>query len=150
MIVNWTKTNMKVIPAQEQAANDYTAPARFVTLAPGYNDVPNEKWAIARKFVQDQLIAGLLVEEWRKVPRPDEEKDFPVLWMECEDKRDTKSIMIPCEIKEIYKPRVIDGVVRNTFHVPSLKKWLVEDSRADVVKEMVSQIDKIERGEIVG
>lgn len=132
MIVNWTKSGMKVIPAHIPTALDPSANSRFCTLAPGYNDVPDELWHDARTFVTDDIASGKIVEEWVKAPRPEKPEDLPLIWCELEDGRESKSIRIPAKLLDIARPGVIKRVVEETSHPATLLKWREEESRQDV------------------
>jgi len=137
MIVNWTKDNLKVIPAHVPTKLDPSATSRFCTLGPGYNDVPDDLWVEARTFVTDDLAAGRIVEEWKKTPKPDKPEDYPPIWKEVEDGRENKSMYVPANLSDISRPGVIERVVRNTFVLPALQKWSVEENRSDVQKALV-------------
>ena len=150
MIVNWTKDNLKIIPAHIPTENEPSATTNFVTLPPGYSEVTDKEWAQARYFVQQELTEGLIIEEWTKAQRPDKEEDYPLIWCDMEDKRENKAMRIPATIRDIIRPMVIERVVKNTFHMPTLQKWSAEENRADVQSALVKQIDAVNKGEIVG
>jgi hypothetical protein len=150
MIVNWTKDNLKIIPAHIPTKEEPSATTNFVTLPPGYSEVRDVEWAQARYFVQQELTDGLIIEEWTKAPRPDKEEDLPLIWCDMEDKRENKAMRIPSTIRDIQRPAVIERVVKNTFHMPTLQKWSAEENRADVQTALQAQIKAVEKGEIVG
>ena len=150
MIVNWTKSNMKVIPAHIPTALDPSSNSRFCKLAPGYNDIPDDLWCDARTFVTDDIVNGKIVEEWVKAPRPEKPEDLPLIWCELEDGRESKSIRIPAKLLDIARPGVIKRVVEGTFHPATLTKWADEESRPDVQAALQKQIKAVDAGEIVG
>ena len=92
----------------------------------------------------------MIVEEWTKAQRPDKEEDYPLIWCDMEDKRENKGMRVPAAIRDIMRPQVIERVVKNTFHMPTLKKWSAEENRADVQSALVAQIEAVNKGEIVG
>lgn len=150
MIVNWTKDNIKIIPAHVPTESDPTTTSRFCSLAPGYNDIPDELWKDARTFIAAELADGRIVEEWAKAPKPEKAEDYPLIWQEMEDARESKSIKIPASVRDINRPAIIDKVIKKTFHLPTLKKWSVEENRPDVQKALVEQTNAVETGAIVG
>jgi hypothetical protein len=150
MIVNWTGDGMKMIPAHIPTATDPSANSRFCTLAPGYNDVPDELWAEARTFVRDELAKGSLIEEWTKTPKPEKPDDYPLIWCDTEDARETKVIRVPAGIRDVIRPMVIERIIKNTFVPATLKKWSEEENRPDVQAALVKQIDAVNSGQIVG
>ena len=150
MIVNWTKNCIKVIPAHIPTENEPSAVTKFVTLSPGYSEISDKEWFQARHFIQKELTDGVIVEEWTKAQRPDKEEDLPLIWCDMEDKRENKAMRIPSTIRDIQRPMIIERVVKNTFHMPTLQKWSAEENRADVQTALQAQIKAVEKGEIVG
>lgn len=151
MILNWTGDNMKIIPAHIPTELDPSATSRFCTLAPGYNDVPDELWVEARTFVSDEIAKGKIIEEWVKTPRPDADKKeaFPLIWLEMEDARENKSIRAPATIRDINRPVVIEKI-KKTYLLPTLEKWSKEETRPDVQAALVEQIKAVNSGQIAG
>lgn len=153
MIVNWLGDNLKIIPLLVMPKNkdEQVVPAStYCTLAPGYNDVKNEDWVIARQWLADDIKAGKIIEEWTKTPKPEKPEDFPLMYIEAEDARESKTMRVPAEFRDIQRPKVIESVVKNTFQVPVLKKWALEDPRPDVQAALMRQIDAVEKGQITG
>lgn len=146
MILNWTGSGMKVIPAYQKDASESV----FVTLSPGYMEIDDGMWMRARVHCNEELDGNRIIEEWTKMPRPEDKEKYPVFWLEPEDNRELRSIRVPCTIRDINKPAVITRVVMNTFHVPTLNKWATDDQRPDVVKAIVEQVKKVETGELIG
>jgi hypothetical protein len=141
---------MKVIPAHVPTPIDPSSNSRFCTLAPGYNDVPNELWAEARTFIRDDLAAGRALEEWVKVPKPDKPEEYPLIWMETDDARETKLIRGPATIRDINRPMVIERVINHTYLPATLKKWSEEENRPDVQSALMKQIEAVNSGQIAG
>lgn len=151
MIVNWTKDNLKVIPLMgiPNAGEQVIPASEYVTLAPGYNDVADDVWKIARTWVSSEIESGKIVEEWQKVPRPEKSNDMPFLYIESENGKETQSIRVPASLREITRPRVLD-VIKNTYVIPVLQKWSTEDTRPDVQSALLKQINAVEQGQITG
>lgn len=150
MIVNWTGNGMKIIPAHIPTPNAPSATTRFATLAPGYNDVPDELWVAARTYIKSEIAKGRAIEEWVKFAKPDKPEDYPLIWIETDDARETKMIRIPATIRDINRPTVIDKVIKNTFLPNVLRKWSEEENRADVQSALVKQIEAVNSGQIAG
>lgn len=151
MILNWTKDNLKVIPLLDvpKPGEPVVAASEYVTLAPGYNEVPDNLWKIARMWVTPEIESGKIVEEWQKVPRPEKSSDLPILYLDAEDGKATQTIRVPADLRDISRPRIQD-VIKNTFIAPVLKKWSTEDTRPDVQSAILKQIEAIEKGQITG
>lgn len=152
MILNWTGDNLKIIPlAKAPVAGEQVIPAsEYITLAPGYNEVPDSDWIVARQWVSTEIRDGRIVEEWTKTPRPEKAEELPLIYLESDDARESKTIRIPSTFRDIQRPRVIEAVIKNTFVIPVLKKWSSEDNRPDVQSALVKQIDAVESGKITG
>lgn len=134
-----------------------------IDIAPGYNDIPNEQWAVARKNALRRINAGNITEEWAKVPVADVikmDKDgkvesyigFPEeLILESEDGKETSKRRVPATLADIdRKGNKVINIVKGTFHIPTLNKWYNEELRADVRVELQKQIAGVESGEIKG
>lgn len=134
-----------------------------IDLAPGYNDIPNDKWAKARKNAQRSIDAGKLTEEWIKVPADTVEKagkkegeveyiGFPKeLVRPSDDAKETTKRLVPATLADIdRKGQKVINIVKGTFHIPTLKKWYEEELRQDVRVELQKQISGVESGEIKG
>jgi len=155
MIVNSTADGFIGIPM--------TGTGRAIDIAPGYNEVPNEQWAAARKNAQRRIDAGKLTEEWTKVPAADvvkQDKDaediefigFPKeLIRPSDDAKETTKRLVPASLADIdRKGQKVINIVKGTFHIPTLKKWYDEELRQDVRVELQKQISGVESGEIKG
>ena len=134
-----------------------------IDLAPGYNEIPNEQWARARKNAHRLIDAGKLVEEFVKVPVTDVEKagkkegeieyiGFPKeLILPSDDPKETAKRLVPATLADIdRKGQKVINIVKGTFHIPTLKKWYEEELRQDVRVELQKQIAGVESGEIKG
>lgn len=149
MIVNWSGDNMKIIPIYSDGDTS-TTPAEFCTLAPGYNEIDNAVWAKARTMVADDVANSKITEEWARGQRPEKEEAYPLIFLEPEDAREKQIIRVPATLRDIPRPGVLDRVVKNTYHLPTLQNWSVEESRPDVQAALIKQIKAVEAGEIVG
>lgn len=134
-----------------------------IDLAPGYNDIPNEKWAAGRKNARRLIENGSIVEEWVKVPADDVEKagkkdgeieyiGFPKeLVLKSDDGKETTKRLVPATLADIdRKGNKVINIVKGTFHIPTLKKWYENELRADVRVELQKQIAGVESGDIKG
>lgn len=134
-----------------------------IDLAPGYNEIPNEQWALARKNALRRIDDGKITEEFIKVPVTDVikmDKDgkveeylkFPKeLVLESDDPKETAKRLVPATLADIdRKGNKVINIVKGTFHIPTLKKWYEEEPRLDVRVELQKQIAGVESGEIKG
>ena len=155
MIINSTADGFIGIPM--------TGTGRAIDIAPGYNEIPNEQWALARKNAMRRIGAGKLTEEWIKVPADDVEKagkkegeieyiGFPKeLILKSDDAKETTKRLVPATLADIdRKGQKVINIVKGTFHIPTLKKWYEEELRQDVRVELQKQISGVESGEIKG
>lgn len=148
MIVYWSEARIKVIPAHVPTKEDPTVNSAMCILAPGYNDKPDSEWQAARTFVNDDLASGRIMEEWVKTKKPEPGEAYPPFWIPSDDKKESNTIMVPAMIRDINRPKVVDQVVKRTYHLPTLNKWTNEENRPDVQKALVEQIKAVESGQI--
>ena len=132
MIVQWTNDNAKVIPRLD----GNLAIVGNVVLAPGFNDVPDVEWMEARDTAKRDIDTGRITEEWVKAEKVKGSAE-PLLSREVDG-----VVMVPAVLKDINRPRVID-LVKNTYHVPTLNKWIDEELRQDVRREIMRRLDEI-------
>jgi hypothetical protein len=140
MLVNWTKDNIKGIPIIDSGSN--------VILAPGYNDVPTGTWLQVRHHVLDQIESGIIKEEWTRVKAIEAKVEEFVFTADLKRIMDIKDapaeVTIPATLKDITRARVVPGIIKNTYHKPSLKKWLKEEIRDDVIKAINHQLEVVD------
>lgn len=130
MVVYWTEERIKVIPAEH---ND-----GMVVLAPGYMDVPDESWVKARTVVKDDIASGRIIEEMKKISA-DQRNDFAFSYQD-----EKGQWLAPAKFVEISRAR-IKNIIEETYHVPTLNKWLDEEVRQDVrlmLMKRLSEVDK--------
>lgn len=133
--------------------------SRFIDLPPGYSEVSDYDWALARGFVEDKIASGALIEEWKKIDKIELDKDkgksfeemlYPIN-VPSDDVKDSARTRVPAKITDLdHKGQRIDNVVAKTFHLDTLRAWLVVEDRAEVKSAMQKQIDGIEKGDIKG
>ena len=145
MIVHWTENCIKIVPkvVQTKRMKDdeeivETSILGDVVLAPGYNEIPDEDWALARDTAKQDIENKRIVEEWVKAEKSKAGEE-PKLSTEIDG-----NTMVPAQLKDINRPKVID-VVTDTYHVPTLQSWLDTDMRQDVRLELVKRIDEINK-----
>lgn len=129
MLVKWDVDCIKVIPTIENSAS--------VILVPGYNEVNDANWKYARGRVLKEIETGRIVEEWVKI-NAEQKEDFALIITQ------DKGLMAPAKLKDIQRPRVKD-VVKSTYHVTTLDRWLEEELRADVRIEILRQLSEIDK-----
>jgi hypothetical protein len=129
MLVKWDVNCIKVIPTVEDASS--------VILVPGYNEVVDAKWQYARPRVMKEIESGKIVEEWTKI-NAEQKADFALVITQ------DKGLMAPAKLKDIQRPRVKD-VVKSTYHIATLERWLEEELRADVRIEILRQLSEIDK-----
>lgn len=134
MIVKWAQERIKVIPKTDNMGS--------VILAPGYNEVEDSNWKFARPRVMNQIEKGDIVEEWVKV-NFEQVADYAITI-----KDEKSNNLAPAKLKDINRPRVKD-VVKATYHIPTLERWLDEELRQDVRIEILRQLSEIDRGNTI-
>jgi len=130
MIVKWTEERIKVIPK-----NDKTG---MIILAPGYIEVEDANWAKARDLVANRIAKGDIVEEWKKIT-PEQKIDFAITI------KDGNQTMAPAKFGDLQRPRCKD-IILETYHVPTLSKWLDEDMRQDIRLLLMKQLLVVDKG----
>lgn len=134
MIVKWAQERIKVIPKTDNMGS--------VILAPGYNEVEDSNWKFARPRVMRQIESGDIVEEWVKV-NFEQVADYAITI-----KDEKSNNLAPAKLKDINRPKVKD-VVKSTYHIPTLERWLDEELRQDVRIEILRQLSEIDRGNTI-
>lgn len=123
--------------------------SEVVNVVPGTSEIDDSLWALARENAARFLKSEVLVEEWKKV-EIGESRDLPLV-LETGVATENNKRLIPAKITDIdRKGQGIFKVIKNTYHIPSLKKWLDEDSREDVRIAIYHQIDGVNSGKIKG
>jgi hypothetical protein len=130
MVVKWDQARIKVIPKNDGIGS--------VILAPGYNEVEDANWNKARWSVMKQIQDGVIVEEWTKIS-PEQAENFALLI------KDGNVLMAPAKLKDINRPRVITEVVKQTYHIPTLERWLDEELRMDVRLAIMKQLIEVDK-----
>lgn len=150
MIVEWKKDTVKVIPAKLSTDLDPTTSTMQVVLPPGYSEVQDSVWKIARLYVSEEIANGSLLEEWTKVAKEEiPASQSPEIYLTAPD-GSKNMIKIPAKLSDINRPRVFD-VVKGCLHTKTLMKWKDEEKmRQDVSNLLEKQIQGIESGEILG
>lgn len=139
MILLWTGDGAKVIPRVEKEIDKDSPKAIIVgdvVLAPGYNFVPDADWAQARDTAKADIDKARIVEEWVKAEKS-KDAAKPLISTEIEGE-----LMVPATLGDIKRPTVIK-VVKETYHVPTLQKWIDEELRQDVRLEIYNRIEEI-------
>lgn len=129
MLVKWDVDCIKVIPTVEDSSS--------VVLVPGYNEVVDAKWKFARPRVMKEIENGKIVEEWTKI-KEEQKADFALTIIQ------DKYLFGPAKLQDIPRPRVRD-VVKNTYHIATLERWLKEELRADVRVDILGQLSDIDK-----
>jgi len=120
-------------------------------LSPGWNDIPNERWAKVRKHAESRIESGIVVEQTKAVAKKDIPADLPEELSNIPDDKDVEKFKIPVDFSDIgNQNNKVVSIVKETFHMPTLKKWLEEDSRSDIRAAILKQIDGVEKGTIKG
>lgn len=96
------------------------------------------------------IDAGVLKEEWIKVDAGNVTKDFPLV-IESDDAKETTKRRVPCRLKDIdRKGQRLQRVIKGTYHIPTLEKWLDEELRQDARLDIQHQIKGVNEGTIKG
>lgn len=142
MIVNWTGDGAKVIPCimkdEIDGENKKTIVGDYVCLAPGYNDLSDEMWKNARPSAMYDIESGRIVEELTKLEKGEKVLDgglcIPIDGVDY----------IPAKLKDINRSK-IQAVVKGTYHLPTLKKWMDEEMRQDVRLDLHKQLQLVNK-----
>lgn len=147
MIVKNETDHFIGIPVITAVGKDYVY-GEPVDLPPGYKEIPDETWALARKQVMDKLSEGILREECAKVDKADGMKASLVIEEGATDK---DKWVVPIAFYDIErKGNRLSNIIKNTFDLPTLEKWYTNDTRQDIRVELQKQIDGINNGTIKG
>jgi hypothetical protein len=142
MLINWTKSRVKVIQVPSSK--------EMVVLAPGYNQVLDVQWKECRDLVLCQIADGVIVEEWLDVEKGGKEEKNAVLSVRHDDpKLVATTIRVPATFKDITRKRT-DKVIEETFNPKTLQTWYDEESRDDVRVKIFKQLEGINSGAITG
>lgn len=142
MIIKSTLTGALGVPCKDSA--------QVVDLSPGYNYITNDVWAKARPNALRILDIGTIIEEWSKTDVKDIPATLPKELQLDVDKEPTKK-MIPSELSDIdRKQNKVFNVVKETYHLPTLKYFNETELRQDVRLELMKQLNGIEDGTIKG
>lgn len=118
-----------------------------VDLPPGYSEVADAKWALARPHVERLLNLGTIKEEWVKCDAKDAEKY--ALSIASDNGAETTKRLVPAKLQDIdRKGNKVINVIKETYDLKTLQKWYEEDLRQDVRIEIQNQITKINSGEL--
>jgi len=141
MIIKTNTSGALAVPIVEQN--------RSVELSPGWNDIDNNDWALARKNVSRRIKSGEVVEQTKTVSLKDIPVDIPDT-LRLPDEKDTGKYQIPVAISEIgNQNNKVINIIKETYHIPTLKKWLqIESTRSDVRTAIMQQIDNVNSGTI--
>jgi hypothetical protein len=142
MLINWTKSRVKVIQVPSSK--------EMVVLAPGYNQIFDAQWKECRDLVLCQIADGVIVEEWLDVEKGGKEEKNAVLSVRHDDpKLVATTIRVPATFKDITRKRT-DKVIEETFNPKTLQTWYDEESRDDVRVKIFKQLEGINSGAITG
>jgi hypothetical protein len=142
MLINWTKSRVKVIQVPSSK--------EMVVLAPGYNQILDAQWKECRDLVLCQIADGVIVEEWLDVEKGGKEEKNAVLSVRHDDpKLVATTIRVPATFKDITRKRT-DKVIEETFNPKTLQTWYDEESRDDVRVKIFKQLEGINSGAITG
>lgn len=122
-----------------------------VELSPGWNDIPDDIWAKVRRHAVRRIKTGVVVEQTKTVAKKDVPATLPEALKDIPDDKDTDKVKIPVAFSDIgNQNNKAVNIIKETFHMPTLKKWFEEDSRSDIRAVLLKQIDGIEKGTIKG
>jgi hypothetical protein len=142
MLINWTKSRVKVIQVPSSK--------EMVVLAPGYNQILDAQWKECRDLVLCQIADGVIVEEWLDVEKGGKEEKNAVLSVRHDDpKLVATTIRVPATFKDITRKRT-DKVIEETFNPKTLQTWYDEEARDDVRVKIFKQLEGINSGAITG
>jgi hypothetical protein len=142
MLVNWTRNGAKVI----QVPNS----KEMVVLAPGYNQVDDEKWGKCRNLVLCQIGDGVIVEEFVDVEKDGNKHKEAAFSVKHDDpKLVATTVKIPATFKDITRRRT-DDVINETFNPKTLQAWYDEEGRDDVRVKIFRQLEGVNNGTIKG
>lgn len=142
MLLNWTGDGMKVaqIPGSQE----------MVVLAPGYNQVDDDKWKQVRNLLLVQISNEAIIEEWTDVEINSTKHKEAVFCIPAENEKDLKTtVRIPVTFKDITRKRT-DKVIAETYHPKTLQKWYEEDGRDDIRAKLFMQLEGVNKGSITG
>jgi len=119
-----------------------------IDLPPGYTEVDDAAWAIARTDSVLRLIAsGRIKEEW--VKRDLTETKDCTLVIPSDKETETTKRLVPAKLSDIdRKGNKIIEVVKHTYDLKTLRNWYATELRQDVRVELQTQIKNVEEGVI--
>ena len=142
MLINWTGDGMKVaqIPGSQE----------MVVLAPGYNQVEDDKWKQVRNLLLVQISNEALIEECADVEINSVKHREAAFCIPAELEKDQKTtVRVPVTFKDITRKRT-DKVIAETYHPKTLQKWYEEDGRDDIRAKLFMQLEGVNKGSITG
>ena len=134
-IVQWREERLKVVPILN--ANGVTVGQ--VSLLPGWNDIPDESWFEARKWVKDLIQKGVIVE--KGTVKPIKEKVVKADGSEEEIIEEKLGKIIFRDLKVDEALATITG----TANLETLKRWLANDTREEIRLSLTKAIDEVEK-----
>lgn len=134
MLVNWTKNCTKGIPVGD---------SQVLILSPGYNDVDDNTWDIARSIVIGQIENKEIEEEWTKVKKDEYKKASAVYDSDYKrvdgTKHTSEEAYVPATLQDFRVPRACQ-IVLKTYNKATLNKWNLKETRDEVTKNINYQI----------
>lgn len=123
----------------------------IVNLVPGVQEIPDERYALARGTAKRWADSGVIVEEFVKVTSADiKPGTIPAnLILPCTDKKDEDKSLVPAKIMDIDRRSgdKLSTLIHECFHIPTLTKWMKEELRTDVRTEILQQKSLVEENE---
>lgn len=134
MLVNWTKNCTKGIPLSDSSN---------IILSPGYNDVEDSDWDIARNAVIGQIENKEIEEEWTKVKKDEYKKAAAVYDNDYKrvdaSKHTSEEAYVPATLQDFRVPKACQ-IVLKTYNKNTLKKWNLKETRDEVSKNINYQL----------
>jgi len=148
MIIKYSSRRNIGIPTIIMAEKDRIV-GEPVNLPPGYTEIDNAVWALARPQAIARIESGQLQEEWVKVPTKDA-AGIPET-LQLPDPKDATFVRVPARFADLdRKGNKVIEVVKQTFNEQLLDKWYESDLRQDVRVEIQKQRAGIADGSIKG
>jgi len=142
MIVNWNGNGMKGIPVM--------GTQKFVSLAPGWNEVDDTDWGQARQLVLVQIANEDIEEEFQPVERGGKLHKTAKFFIPAELEKDqATTVRVPVPISGINGIRA-KNIVEKAYNPSTLRKWLEEETRDTVRVVLFKQIEGVDNGSIKG
>ncbi len=138
MIVNWKKekAGVLVIPVMNEGVV-----VEYASLLPGHNEVDDDKWKAMKETTRatKHIDAGNLVEVFEEVVDENVRRRRSSSADDKEEKKTAK------KIKKLTKmtPKKAREIVKDTYVLDTLEKWLDMESRDEIRAVIHSQIEMI-------